>query len=216
MVPSSKVHPTYDMLQSSSQMARVQDFLPTEECDWRFIRPRWHHFGGLWKAAVTYMKHHLRRTLGSHFHPRGTLHITCWDKAGRNSRPLCALSSGPLKPTYLYPGHFVIGEPLTQLSAADHTNVTCNRLSRWQTHINSSGNDGHPTIYDRVFSSFNTGRGHPLIYNQVILSCWGSTTRHHSIGLQLPSLISVYKQMASSVWLHLGTPSEFQRPTTNI
>jgi len=35
---------------------------------------------------------------------------------------------------------------------------------------NSSGNDGHPTIY-RVFNSFNAGRGIPLTYNQEILSC---------------------------------------------
>ena len=29
---------------------------------------------------------------------------------------------------------FLIGEPLTQLPAADYTNVKCNRLSRWQTY----------------------------------------------------------------------------------
>jgi len=34
----------------------------------------------------------------------------------------------------LSPGHFLIGEPLTQLPAADFTNVKCNRPSRWQTY----------------------------------------------------------------------------------
>jgi len=49
-----------------------------------------------------------------------------------NSRPLCALSDDPFNPTYLSPGHFLIGEPLFQLPAADLTDVKCNRLSRWQ------------------------------------------------------------------------------------
>jgi hypothetical protein len=51
-----------------------------------------------------------------------------------NSRPLCAISDDPFNPTYLSPGHFLIGEPLTQLPAADLTDVKCNRLSRWQTY----------------------------------------------------------------------------------
>jgi hypothetical protein len=37
----------YKLLQSSSHMARVQDFLVTEECDWKFIPPHGPHFGGL-------------------------------------------------------------------------------------------------------------------------------------------------------------------------
>jgi len=47
---------------------------------------------------------------------------------------LCALSDDPFNPTYLSPGHFLIGVPLTQLPAADFTDVKCNRLSRWQTY----------------------------------------------------------------------------------
>jgi len=43
------------------------------------------------------------------------------------------LSSDPENPTYLSPGHFLIGEPLTQLPSIDYTNVNCNRLSRWQS-----------------------------------------------------------------------------------
>jgi hypothetical protein len=50
------------------------------------------------------------------------------------SRPLCTLSNDPFNPTYLSPGHFIIGKPLTQLPYVDFTDVKCNRLNRWQTH----------------------------------------------------------------------------------
>jgi hypothetical protein len=63
---ANQLHEVYKMLQSSSQVAKVQDFLTNEGCDWNFIPPHAPHFGGLWEAAVKSMKHHLKRTLRSH------------------------------------------------------------------------------------------------------------------------------------------------------
>ena len=66
---SNQLHEVYNMLQSSLQMARVQDFLAIEGCDWRFIppsTPHGLHFGGLWETAMKSMKYHLRRTPGAH------------------------------------------------------------------------------------------------------------------------------------------------------
>ena len=125
---ANELHEIYKMLQSTSQMARVQDFLATEGCSWNFIPPHGPHFGGLWEAAVKFLKNHLRRTLGYHvatYEERCTLLVegeTCL-----NSRPLCALSDDPFNPMYLSPGHFLIGEPLNQLPAVDLTDVHCNR-----------------------------------------------------------------------------------------
>ena len=59
---SNELHEIYNMLHSSSQMARVQDFLASEGCDWKFIPQHAPHFGGLWKAAANFMKYHLRWT----------------------------------------------------------------------------------------------------------------------------------------------------------
>jgi transposase InsO family protein len=62
---SNQMHHIYTMLQSSSQVATIQDFLSREGCDWKFIPPHAPHFRGLWEAAVKSMKYHLRRTLGA-------------------------------------------------------------------------------------------------------------------------------------------------------
>jgi len=191
MVPTFKVHELhaiYKMLQSTSQKARVQDFLATEGCEWKFIPPHGLHFGGLWEAAVKSIKFHMRRTLGSQFATCEELCTLLTEiEVCRNSRPLCALSDDPFNPTYLFPRHFLIGEPLNQLPAATllmsnaidfpgskPTNINCN----------SSGNVGHPTT-SRICNSVNAGRGHPLLYNQAISSCCGSTTPHLSPGRQL-------------------------------
>jgi len=57
---ANELHEICKMLQSTSQMIRVQDFLDTEGCNWKFIAPHGPHFRGLWEAAVKSMTYHLR------------------------------------------------------------------------------------------------------------------------------------------------------------
>jgi hypothetical protein len=84
------------MLQSSSEMARVQDFLDNEGCDWKFIQPQAPRHRGLWEAAVKSMKYHLRRTLGSHVANFDELSTLLTESEARlNSRNLCTLSDDP-------------------------------------------------------------------------------------------------------------------------
>ena len=117
--------------QSTSQMAKVEDFLATERCEWKFVPPYGPHFGGLREAAVKSMKFHLRRTLGSQVATYEELCTLLPEiEACLNSRTLCALPDDPLNPTYLSPGHFIIGEPHTKLPAANFADVKCNRLFR--------------------------------------------------------------------------------------
>jgi len=81
------------------------------------------------------MKYHLRRTLDARIATYEELCTLLAEIEGcLNSRTLYALSGDPFKPTYLSPGHFLIGEPLTQIHAAERTDVKCNRLSRWQSY----------------------------------------------------------------------------------
>jgi len=79
------------------------------------------------------MKHHLRRSLGSHIATFEELYTLLSEiEACLNSRPLCSLSNDPFFSNYLSPGHFLIGDPLTQLPTADLTHLKGNTLSRWQ------------------------------------------------------------------------------------
>jgi hypothetical protein len=50
-IASNQLHEDYDMFQSSSLMARVQDFLATDGRDWRFIPLRGPRFGGLGSSS---------------------------------------------------------------------------------------------------------------------------------------------------------------------
>jgi hypothetical protein len=121
------------MLQSSSEMMKVQDFLTTEGYDWKFIPPHWPHFGGLSEAVFQTMKYHLRRTLGAQI-------VTYEDfctllaeiEVCLTSRPMCTLSNDPHGSKYWSPWHFLIGEPLTQFPCVDCTDIKVNRLSSWQ------------------------------------------------------------------------------------
>lgn len=60
------------------------------------------------------------------------------------SRPLFALSNDPLDPSYLTPGHFLIGEPLTQLPSTDLTNGFPDGR-HFKTSYNIFGRTGHLT-----------------------------------------------------------------------
>jgi len=132
---ANQLHAIYDMLRSSSEMARVQDFLANEGCDWKCIPPHAPHFGGLWEAAVKSMKYHLKRTVGSHVATYEELCTLLAEiEACLNSRPLCTLSDDPFNHTYLSPGHFLIGEPITQLPSHDYVNVKPHSISRWQQY----------------------------------------------------------------------------------
>ena len=101
------------------------------------------------------MKYHLRQTLGSHIATYEELSTLLAEiEVCLNSRPLCALADDPFNPTYLSPGHFLIGETLTQLPAADYTNVNVTDFpsGRPTNNFSSSSNDGHPTT-SRAFNS---------------------------------------------------------------
>ncbi|KAL6417853.1 hypothetical protein ACFW04_012490 [Cataglyphis niger] len=83
---------------------------------WRFNPPSAPHFGGLWEAAVKYLKHHLRRVLGESTltYEEMSTFLTQIESC-MNSRPLQALLDDP----YSLDGALPLDAPI-------------GRLSRWQ------------------------------------------------------------------------------------
>jgi hypothetical protein len=91
------------MLHPSSKMARVEDLLATEGCDWKFIPPHGPHFEGLWEAAVKSMKYNLRRTLGAQIATYKELCTLLAEiKACLNFRPVCLIQRSS-QPNILVP-----------------------------------------------------------------------------------------------------------------
>ena len=111
----------------------MHNYTAKTQFHWHFIPPTSPHFGGLWEAGVKSLKYHWKRMVGKAlltFEEFSTLLTQI--EACLNSRPLIALSNEPNDFSYLSPGHFLIGTPLTSLPEPDFTNTTPNSLSRWQ------------------------------------------------------------------------------------
>jgi len=82
-------------------------------CQWHFNHLSASHFGELWEAAVLSMKRLLIRTMGTHIftYEEFTTLLTRVE-AFFNSKPLAPLTTAPTDFKYLFPGHFLIGQPL--------------------------------------------------------------------------------------------------------
>jgi len=107
--------------------------LSTRGIAWHFIPPSAPHFGGLWKAGVKSLKHHLRRVLGN-FTPiiEEMLTILCNIEATLNSRPIAPLHDDVGSFDALTPGHFLVGTALRSVPRPSTLDLQENRLSRWQ------------------------------------------------------------------------------------
>ncbi|XP_076301775.1 uncharacterized protein LOC143219850 [Lasioglossum baleicum] len=113
----------------------IQHTLSNDNINWHFSPPRSPHFGGLWEAAVKSFKRHLFRTIGETLFTYEQFNsLIIQIEAILNSRPIIPISSDPNDLIALTPGHFLIGDSLTNLPECDLTEVAANRLSLWQ-HI---------------------------------------------------------------------------------
>ncbi|GFX70749.1 uncharacterized protein TNCV_1032771 [Trichonephila clavipes] len=91
-------------------------YFVTENIDWKFIPPKFPHFGGLWEAGVKSVKHHLKRAIGNlHFTFEEFETIMIQVEGILNSLPLTPVSSDADKFDVLNPGHLLIGRPITSI-----------------------------------------------------------------------------------------------------
>lgn len=101
-------------------------------CQWSFNRPVAPQFGGIW-AAIICVKLHMKKEIRSQVYTLEEFITLITRVEGEpNLRPLVAASSDPNNLCALMPGHFQIGQLLMEILDSDFTNVSLNRLRRWQ------------------------------------------------------------------------------------
>lgn len=121
------------LLSSIDHHEAVQSKLNEDNIKWKFITPRSPHFGGLQGVGVKSVKYHLVWTVGKSCLTNEELYtVLCTTESCLNSRPIIPLSSDPSDLTYLSPGHFLVGQPLTAIPEEDEQLVNISLLTRWQ------------------------------------------------------------------------------------
>lgn len=104
-----------------------------EKIDWDFNPPSAPHFGGLWEIGIKSVKSHLYKLIGDQILSYEEMYtVLVQIEAVLNSRPLCPLSTDPNDLSVLTPGHFLTLAPISDIPEPDLSNVSLNRLSRWQ------------------------------------------------------------------------------------
>ena len=112
---------------------QVFNFSSNNGIEFHFIPPSSPHFGGLWEAGVKSYKHHFKRVASNvlfTFEEFYTLSVEI--ESILNSRPLTPISADVNDFSALTPGHFLIGDTLTNLPEPDFLPLPSNRLSAWQ------------------------------------------------------------------------------------
>ena len=120
-------------MNSQENNDKISRALVDENINWHFILPRSPHFGGLWEATVKALKHHIVRVIGERILTYEEFTTVAIEIEGiLNSRPLTPISSDPNDLTALTPGHFLIGNSITNVPEHNLLNMPSGQLSSWQ------------------------------------------------------------------------------------
>lgn len=111
----------------------VNNYALQRNIQFHFIPKYSPNHGGLWEAAVKAAKFHLKRILPRTFTYEQFNTIIIEIEGILNSRPLTPLSHDTSDFSYLTPGHFIIGAPITSFPHPDITEVPSNRLRFWRS-----------------------------------------------------------------------------------
>ncbi|XP_051157423.1 uncharacterized protein LOC127279231 [Leptopilina boulardi] len=124
----------YDFLNDNENINEItRELVNQGRINWHFIPPRSPHFGGLWEAAVKLFKYHFTRVIGETILTYEQLTTFATEiEAILNSRPITSVSSDPNDFIALTPGHFLIGDSLTNVPEHNLLDLQFNRLSSWQ------------------------------------------------------------------------------------
>lgn len=123
----------YKVQSSEENKNSVENFSASEGITFNFIPSYSPVFGGLWEAGVKSAKHHLKRVVGNNVLTYEQFNTVIIQIEGiLNSRPITSMSQDPTDLSYLTPGHFLIGAPITSFPEPDISSVPINRLKFWK------------------------------------------------------------------------------------
>lgn len=124
----------YKIYNSKEHKNKIECFCNEEQITFNFIPSYSPVFGGLWEAGVKSAKYHIKRVMGTNtqftYEQFNTIIVQV--EGILNSRPITQMSNDPSDLTYLTPGHFLIGAPITSFPEPDLTTVPENRLKFWR------------------------------------------------------------------------------------
>lgn len=123
----------YDTLNSTDHQNEIINFSNFERISFHFIPSYSPVFGGLWEAGIKSIKYHMKRVIGNTVLTYEELYTVIVQIEGiLNSRPLTPVSRDTDDMTYLTPGHFLTGAPLTSYPELNVMDSSIGKLSFWK------------------------------------------------------------------------------------
>jgi len=112
----------------------ISHFCGASQIVWKFIPPRTPHMGGLWEAAVRFMKTLLHKIVAPYPMQYHELHTLLAEvEVAMNSRPLTSLQTTNADDHLtLTSGHFLKGRPLLDPPSHPASQAKLSFLRRWQ------------------------------------------------------------------------------------
>ncbi|XP_049881460.1 uncharacterized protein LOC126377719 isoform X1 [Pectinophora gossypiella] len=123
----------YNLLNSTNHQDTIVNYCNSERISFHFIPSYSPVFGGLWEAGIKSIKYHMKRVIGETVLTYEELYtVIVQIEAILNSRPLTPMSRDPNDMSYLSPGHFLTGSPLTSYPELRIVDENVGRLSFWK------------------------------------------------------------------------------------
>ncbi|KAL0803434.1 hypothetical protein ABMA28_017281 [Loxostege sticticalis] len=123
----------YEMFNTTAHHNSVMDYANSERISFNFIPSYSPVFAGLWEAGIKSIKHHMKRVIGNTVLTYEEMYtVVVQIESILNSRPITPMTRDFDDMSYLTPGHFLTGSPLTTYPEINLADEPIGRLSFWK------------------------------------------------------------------------------------
>ncbi|KAL0861810.1 hypothetical protein ABMA27_009282 [Loxostege sticticalis] len=131
----------YSLFDSERHQNSVHDFCCSERIQFHFVPSYSPVFAGLWEGGIKSVKYHIKRVVGNTVLTYEELYtVLVQIESILNSRPLTPMSIDRDDMTYLSPGHFLTGAPLTSFPELNLVGENIGKLSFWKQCVQMQQN----------------------------------------------------------------------------